>query len=135
MIISSQIKRDNGTPNVSRKTKHFFAYHKIKYVDRVCMFISLLPRPKIITQKVYYYITAWTITSGFLLASSYILNQPISINLCITMWVQPMGFCPASDILLLWQLHGFSLTPSLSPSIQFSFPAQLNFALLLSIIY
>ena len=55
---------------------------------------SWLPRPEITTQKLYYYNTAWTINSHFLLVSSYILNYSFRL-----FYILPRGSWPTSKVL------------------------------------
>ena len=105
-----------------QQTKLHNCYTHVKGLGWPCWGILLIRsqalRPEIITQKLYYLQYCLANSLCILLASSYLLNLPISINLCISTRLWPSGKFSAHSsrsVCPWWQLCSFSLTlPTLS---------------------
>ncbi|KAM7338114.1 hypothetical protein ACRRTK_004233 [Alexandromys fortis] len=72
--------------NISTDRHQTDGPHTCECTCRDCLFISQMPIRKTITQKLYQLKHCLANSLGFLLSNSYILNQPICTNLCITEW-------------------------------------------------
>ena len=96
--------------------------HLKSYTEEDCkqrlFFHFAATQTRIITQKLYSLQHCLTNGSSLFLDSSYILNQPVSINLCIAsrLWLTGVG------LLLLQWLHGVSLTTFFLPAFSLVFP-------------